>query len=88
MLKQAVAKIPSKPVDDSFDDLMAGLMVLITHHSLTQCQNSLPSIVDRLKRVCTHSDLEHYPEQMLVLAKMRQLWETKLFEIRLDSTRH
>ena len=70
-------------IDDtegSFDDLMASLFVLITHHSLTQCQGSLNPIVERLNKLCSHSEIEHYPHQMEVLAKMRQLWSTKLFD--------
>ena len=64
----------------SFDDLMASLFVLVTHHSLTQCQASLEPIVERLNKLCHHSEVEHYPNQLKVLAKMRQLWLTKLFD--------
>lgn len=67
--------------EDSFDDLMASLFVLLTHHSLRQCQASVGPIVERLNKLCCHSELEHYPEQLKVLGKMRQLWRTKLFEI-------
>lgn len=67
--------------EDSFDDLMASLFVLVTHHSLSQCQASLSPIVERLNKLCRHSEIEHYPEQLKVLGKMRQLWRTRLFEI-------
>ncbi len=63
----------------SFDELMAQLFVLLTHHSLTQCKASLSPIVERLNCLCRHSEIEHYPEQLKVLAKMRQIWRTKLF---------
>jgi len=50
--------------DGSFDDLMASLFVLVTHHSLTQCEASLKPIVERLNKLCQHSEIEHYPNQM------------------------
>lgn len=67
--------------EDSFDELMASLFVLITHHSLSQCEACVAPIVERLNKLCCHSEVEHYPEQLRVLAKMRQLWRTRLFEI-------
>lgn len=67
--------------EDSFDDLMASLFILITHHSLNQCQASLNPIVERLNKLCRHSEIEHYPEQLKVLGKMRQLWRTRLFDV-------
>ena len=88
MLKHTVTEKSQTRTDDSFDRLMANLLVLTTHHSLTQCNQSLPSLVDTLKTLCAHSDLEHYPEQRQVLAKMRQLWETRLFDLQLNITRH
>jgi hypothetical protein len=74
--------------EGSFDDLMASLFVLVTHHSLTQCKASLSPIVERLNLLCQHSEIEHYPEQWKVLAKMRQLWRTKLFDTELSDIRH
>lgn len=71
-----------------FDDLMASLFVLITHHSLTQCQASLTPIVERLNSLCGHSEIEHYPQQLKVLAKMRQLWRTRLFDAQYSQTTH
>lgn len=88
MLKQAASETTAGIADDSFDRLMANLLVLTTHHSLTQCENALPSIVDTLVLLCAHSDLEHYPEQLQVLLKMRRLWETKLFDLQIDKVRH
>lgn len=70
---------PAEHAQD-FDDLMANLFVLITHHSLTQCQASLSHIVERLNRLCHHPDIELYPKQLKVLIKMRQLWRTHLFK--------
>ena len=74
--------------EGSLDDLMASLFVLITHHSLTQCQASLRPIVDKLNELCQHSEIEHYPNQLTVLSKMRQLWRTKLFDIEYSKVRH
>lgn len=74
--------------EGSLDDLMASLFVLVTHHSLTQCQGSLRPIVERLNLLCQHSEIEHYPEQMKVLAKMRRLWQTKLFDTQLSVSVH
>ncbi|MBL4671193.1 MAG: hypothetical protein JKX81_02945 [Arenicella sp.] len=72
----------------SFDDLMASLFVLVTHHSLTQCEASLDPIVERLNILCQHSEIEHYPNQLKVLAKMRQLWRTKLFNAEYSGLKH
>lgn len=66
--------------DRDFDELMASLFVLVTHHSLTQCPASLSPIVDRLNELCRHPDIELYPQQLKVIAKMRQLWRTHLFK--------
>ena len=83
-----IGKTESEVLERSFDDLMAGLFVLITHHSLTQCEASLQPIVERLNKLCQHSEIELYPNQMKVLAKMRQLWRTKLFNYELSRVRH
>ena len=64
----------------SFDDLMANLFVLITHHSLTQSVEALTLIIDKIDLLCEHSEIEHYPLQLKVLSKMRELWRTKLFD--------
>jgi hypothetical protein len=74
--------------ETSYDDLMANLFVLVTHHSLTQCQASLMPIVERLNLLCQHSEIEHYPNQLRVLNKMRQLWRTKLFDAELSDVKH
>ncbi len=74
--------------EGSFDDLMASLFVLVTHHSLTQCDASISPIVERLNLLCQHSEIEHYPNQMKVLAKMRQLWRTKLFDVEHSGFKH
>lgn len=71
-----------------FDNLMANLFTLITHHSLTQCQSSIPSIVERLEALCNHSEIELYPAQLKVLAKMRQLWKTQLFKTQTKNKIH
>lgn len=73
---------------NSFDGLMANLFVLITHHSLTQCESSLAPIIERLNTLCHHSEIEHYPNQRVVLAKMRRLWQTQHFKIENQKIRH
>ncbi len=79
-----------KPCENEscYDDLMASLMVLVTHHSLTQCSASISAIVERLNLLCSHSEIEHYPNQLKVLSKMRHLWRTKLFEVEVSNYRH
>ncbi|MFQ3244337.1 MAG: hypothetical protein ACJAYF_000438 [Arenicella sp.] len=86
MLEQHQSKVVTS--EGSFDDLMASLFVLITHHSLTQCQASLSPIVERLNVLCQHSEIEHYPEQWKVLAKMRHLWRTRLFDAEIADMKH
>ena len=71
--------------EHSFDDLMASYFVLVTHHSLTQSDSSLPLIVERLQELFGHSELEFYPEQKRVIAKMKHLWSTRLFNIQLTN---
>jgi len=70
--------------EGSFDESMAALFVLITHHSLTQCDTAVPNIVECLNDLCDHSEVQLYPKQMKVLIKMRQLWRTRLFRHQLD----
>lgn len=72
----------------SFDELMANLFVLITHHSLTQCQKAIPIIVERLEILCRHSEIEYYPHQLTVLAKMHRLWRTQLFKLQTEKIVH
>ena len=86
MLEQQQLKVTGN--EGSFDDLMASLFVLVTHHSLTQCKGALSPIVERLNMLCRHSEIEHYPEQLKVLAKMRQLWRTKLFNAENSGLKH
>lgn len=72
----------------TFDDLMASLFVLVTHYSLNQEARTLSVIVDRLDMLCKHSEIELYPNQLIVLTKMRQLWRTKLFSIQISDVHH
>ncbi len=88
MLKQSSQDTNNNQTEDSFDDLMASLLVLVTHQTLTHCRGTLPPIVERLNKLCSHSELEYYPEQMRVLAKMRHLWETKLFASEFSQLKH
>ena len=74
--------------ETSFDDLMADLFVLITHHSLTQCENALPKIIKRIHQLIHHLDIECYPQQLKVLLKMETLWRTRLFRSELMSVKH
>lgn len=88
MLERRKIYVECTENESSFDDLMASLFVLVTHHSLTQCEASLTPIVDRLNTLCQHSEIEHYPNQLRVLAKMRQLWSTKLFNAAYSDIKH
>lgn len=72
----------------NFDELMADLFVLVTHHSLTQCETSLPEIVNRIQLLTQHDDIEYYPKQLKVLLKMRTLWRTKLFRKEVQKFKH
>ena len=74
--------------EQSFDDLMANLFVLVTHHSLTQCEAALPQIVDRIHNLTQHADIECYPHQLKVLLKMQTLWRTKLFRSEMTHVKH
>lgn len=78
----------AKPDERNFDQLMADLFVLVTHHSLTQCENALPQIVERIHGLTHHCDIECYPEQLRVLLKMQTLWRTKLFRSEVTQHRH
>ena len=80
----------SKNRDDNadYDDLMASLFVLITHHSLNKCGNSLTTIVERLNQISAHPEIELYPNQKLVIAKIHNLWRAKLFSYRNGSRLH
>jgi len=71
-----------------FDDLMASLFVLVTHHSLTQSESALESIVDRLHKISHHSEIDLYPNQQKVINKMQHLWRTRLFNMQLKSIKH
>ncbi|MFT4629780.1 MAG: hypothetical protein ACI8PV_000894 [Dinoroseobacter sp.] len=78
----------TKIEDRDFDDLMASLFVLVTHHSLTNCGCTLSTIVERLDQLCRHPHIELYPQQLKVLLKMRQLWLTHLFKQSTTSYQH
>jgi len=71
-----------------FDDLMANLFVLITHYSLKQDDSILSAIIGHLDALCEHDEIEFYPNQLLVLTKMRRLWRTRLFNIEINETHH
>ncbi|MCH2191176.1 MAG: hypothetical protein MK188_09655 [Gammaproteobacteria bacterium] len=71
-----------------FDELMAELFTLITHHSLTQCENTLPKIIDRIHDLTQHDEIEYYPQQLNVLLKMKTLWHTRLFRSELAQLKH
>jgi len=86
MLERRQAEIENREL--SFDDSMESLFVLVTHDSLTQCEASLSPIVERLNKLCQHSEIEHYPNQLKVLAKMRQLWRTKSFDVEHSGLKH
>ena len=45
--QQRRQNLENKGQEDSFDESMAALFVLITHHSLTQCEHAVPNIVER-----------------------------------------
>ncbi len=71
-----------------YDDLMASLFVLVTHHSLTQCELTLPKIITRLHQLSHHPEIEFYPNQQKVISKMHHLWKTRLFNIESKSIKH
>ena len=71
-----------------FDELMAELFALVTHHSLTQCENILPKIIDRIHELTHHGDIEYYPRQLSVLLKMKTLWHTRLFRSEVAQLKH
>lgn len=73
---------------DDFDELMASLCALLTHACLTGCQQVEPTILERLNVLCNHEEAGFYPEQLKVLSKMKQLWETKLLSQQLDQLVH
>ena len=80
MIKVKQPAIQTKIEDCDFDELMASLFVLVTHHSLTNHGCTLSAIVEHLDELCRHPDIELYPKQLRVLIKMRQLWLTHLFQ--------
>lgn len=83
-MKQLSRHQPAEaPQAMGFDAMMAKLLVLVTHHSLTGCRASITPIMHYLNALTSHADLEHFPEQRVVLAKMRQLWMTEQFRTEL-----
>lgn len=78
----------SQSHERDFDDLMANLFALVTHHSLTQCESVLPQIVERIHGLTHHADIECYPHQLKVLLKMQTLWRTKLFRSEIAQVKH
>lgn len=88
MIKAKQQHTLATPTERDFDELMASLFVLVTHHSLTQCNASLSPIVERLNELCHHSEIELYPNQLEILTKMRQLWRTYLFKHEQETYQH
>ena len=74
--------------DASFDELMADLFTLLTHHSVTQCETVLPKIIERIHQLTHHLDIECYPNQQRVLLKMNTLWLTRQFRQQLAGVKH
>ena len=63
----------------NLDELMSSLFVQLTHHSITNCPNCAPTIVNLLKQLAGHSEIEFFPQQQKVIIKMQHLWQTRLF---------
>lgn len=80
--------IETNQLEPSYDDLMANLFALITHHSLTQCQSTLQPIIDCLNALIDQPETEYYPNQRAVFCKMRTLWTTQLFKSRQQTHWH
>jgi hypothetical protein len=88
MIEAKQSTMQQEQSERDYDELMASLFVLLSHHSLTQCKASLPPIVERLDELCQHTDIELFPQQLKILVKMRQLWQTHLFQQTLASYNH
>ncbi len=66
-------------LEDDYDDLMASLVVLITHHSLDKSTETLATIVERFAQLSNHPHIDLFPNQRMVIAKLQNLWKAKLF---------
>lgn len=86
---QDIAEAPKAQGKESgFDQTLAELLLLITHHGISENQAVLESIIDRLDALCKQSELEFFPQQQLVIHKIRKLWQLKLLHSAADNIRH
>ncbi|MEM7360165.1 MAG: hypothetical protein AAF431_13775 [Pseudomonadota bacterium] len=88
LIEDDIKKIDTAEAQNSYDQLIASLFVLLTHHSLTHSDDSADAIVSKLNILCEHSDIEYYPDQHRVFLKMRKLWRIKQFKAGLSEMLH
>lgn len=88
LLEDSIKEIDASDSQTSYDSLIAALFVLLTHHGLTQSEDSANAIVARLNSLCEHTDIEYYPNQQRVFLKMRKLWRIKQFRSELTEMLH
>ena len=88
MNKPDIAIRAKSSSERNLDELMSSLFVQLTHHSITNCPGCAPTIVDLLKQLAAHSELEFFPQQQKVIIKMQHLWKTRLFLLKSDNNLH
>jgi len=81
-------QLENNSTEANFDDLMASLFLLVTHHSIDKCSSTLPIIVERLHQLSHHPEIEFFPNQQKVIAKMQQLWRAQLFKQQVQERIH
>ena len=59
------------------DKMIANLMVLISHHSFTQCNFCLEDIIVKLDKILQHNEIKRFPQQLFAFTRMNQLWRLK-----------
>lgn len=73
---------------DSLDELMARLFTLITHHSCLASDDVVIDIVSHIQQLAHHPELEFFPYQRTVIAKMHKHWCVKLAQADLTKILH
>ena len=89
MNKNAISKYSTSiEPERNLDELMSSLFVQLTHHSITNCPASAPTIVKLLELLSSHSELEFFPQQQKVIIKMQHLWKTRMFLQKVNKQLH
>lgn len=66
--------------NDSFDNLQAGLFLLISQYTVKPCPHIAGQVVERLTMLCNHPQMAMFPNQSESYARMINFWRAQILE--------